>query len=603
MSNKKTDNKNVKKGYGMFSRFMINEYIFVLIFVLMISAVLAVQALNVEIVQFDYKSILPSDSRTMTQLNFAEDNFMNTDMVNILIYKDSRSSHIDFREDKYIKFIDELESMVLSIPSVSNVQSINTLIKLKNNGSIDISRSEFRDLMSKDNEFKMPINPLDYMSSYVDNFDKLSDGLDQQYIAISELSSISTKIRESIETLQDVISILEDETSSVIDEDVVTGPNQISDGISSVSTNLKAISTALGVSPFASLILQNAQGLDLINENFDLIKSGLVDSKDDIVELNDALSQTLVSLESLDSGLIEYEKNMLLLKDKTFEIKNNTNYFNSELKSNYEMLEEHLHFDFSKKQFAFNNKEEFSRFISNDNSATRVQITLKKKSDFEYVGQLLSDMLDTVDAPENVNIILTGMPPQATKLQQLVPKSMSKSSSFAGIFIVVILLLLLHRVVLSGFTLSTIMFGTLWTFGFLGVIGMDLNAASSAALSMILGIGIDFGIQIVSEFIEQYYNKKNKLEDALAWTVQLTLSPILITTASALIGFIAMSLADVKIMQDMSYILIIGVLFCILAAFVVLPCLIIMYVKVNDKLIARKRNAFVVESVQENDGE
>jgi len=581
----KEGKKTVEKGYKFFSNFIINEYIFIIIFILIISAFLAVQALNVEIVQFDYKSILPETSRTMTQLNFAEDNFMNTDMVNILIYKDEKSSHINFYDEKYIRFIDDLESILLSIPAVENVQSMNTLIKVKNNGSIDISKSNFKELISKNNEIKMPINPLEYMQKYVNNFGLLNDGLNNQYYAISELTLISSKIRESIEMLREIISQLDSETSSLISKDVITGPNKISIGLEIISKNLKQISLAPGMLPeYSNFIVQNAYGVDLINQNFDLVKSGLIESKEDGVKLNNALSEILNNLEKLDEGLIEYEYNMNLLKEKTFEIKNNTNKFNLELNKNYKMLEDHLYFTFEKKQFTFNNKEEFSRFISKDNSATRVQITLKKKSDFEYIGQLISDMLDKIDTPENVKIILTGMPPQATKLQKLVPKSMSESSSFAGIFIVIILLLLLHRVILSGFTLSTILFGTLWTFGFLGIIGMNLNAASSAALSMILGIGIDFGIQIVSEFIEQYFNQKKYLEDSLAWTVKLTLNPILITTTSALIGFVAMSLANVKIMQDMSYILIIGIIFCLIAAFVVLPSLIVGYIKVYEKL-------------------
>ena len=117
---------------------------------------------------------------------------------------------------------------------------------------------------------------------------------------------------------------------------------------------------------------------------------------------------------------------------------------------------------------------------------------------------------------------------------------------------------------------------------------MNLNAASSAALSMILGIGIDFGIQIISEFIEQFYNQSKNLLNSIQTTVKLTLGPILITTSSALIGFFAMSLAQVKIMQDMSYILIIGIIFCFIAAFTVLLSLVVAYIKFKENITNRK---------------
>ncbi len=95
--------------------------------------------------------------------------------------------------------------------------------------------------------------------------------------------------------------------------------------------------------------------------------------------------------------------------------------------------------------------------------------------------------------------------------------------------------------------MSTIIFGTVWAMGFVGFIGMGMSSQTSGVLSMIMGIGIDFGIQVVTRYRFEMANIPGLKEshpnidlgpkDAMAVTLNNVIVPMLTTTLAALIGF------------------------------------------------------------------
>jgi len=60
--------------------------------------------------------------------------------------------------------------------------------------------------------------------------------------------------------------------------------------------------------------------------------------------------------------------------------------------------------------------------------------------------------------------------------------------------------------------MTTIIFGTLWGNGYVGFIGMGMSSQTSGVLSMIMGIGIDFGIQVVTRYRFELLNIPGLIE-------------------------------------------------------------------------------------------
>jgi RND superfamily putative drug exporter len=92
---------------------------------------------------------------------------------------------------------------------------------------------------------------------------------------------------------------------------------------------------------------------------------------------------------------------------------------------------------------------------------------------------------------------------------------------------------------------------------------------TSGAMAMIMGIGIDFGIQVTKRF--RYELRTYEREEAMVNTLQNVFYPMVITTIAAVTGFLCLSLGELPMMQDMGKMLAIGVVCCMVAALTVVP--------------------------------
>ena len=110
---------------------------------------------------------------------------------------------------------------------------------------------------------------------------------------------------------------------------------------------------------------------------------------------------------------------------------------------------------------------------------------------------------------------------------------------------------------------------------------MGINVATSGVISMIMGIGIDFGIQIITRFKQEL--KNNEKREAMRITINGIFMPMFITTLAALIGFRAMSLGQLKLMGEMGTIMSLGVAFCMLAAITIVPSILVLFTKEKKK--------------------
>jgi predicted RND superfamily exporter protein len=191
-------------------------------------------------------------------------------------------------------------------------------------------------------------------------------------------------------------------------------------------------------------------------------------------------------------------------------------------------------------------------------------------------------------------------------MQKSIGPDMAKTSMYSLIGILIIILVL-FRSIKYGFTpMSTIIFGTIWAMGFVGFIGMGMSSQTSGVLSMIMGIGIDFGIQVVTRYRFELQNIPALKErhpdidigpkDAMEVTLNNVIIPMLTTTLAALIGFQAMSLGKLTFLGDMGTIMSYGVAASMVAAITIVPALIIIIDTMNTTKYLNKYMKFINRS-------
>lgn len=217
----------------------------------------------------------------------------------------------------------------------------------------------------------------------------------------------------------------------------------------------------------------------------------------------------------------------------------------------------------------------FAFVISPDNSVAAVRITYDAADDAESreVVDALLQISDETPPPRGVRTTLTGGPVTNIVLNRTIGPTFAITGmlSFIGIFIVVVLIFYSLRYGLTS--LLAIIFGSAWAFGFAGFTGLSLTPETSGALSLILGIGIDFGIQVVTRFRQEL--RRLRPGKAIARTMPNVIPPMTISAMAIVLGFKSLSFGQLPFIEDLGNIMALGVVMSYLAAITVVPAVLV----------------------------
>lgn len=223
------------------------------------------------------------------------------------------------------------------------------------------------------------------------------------------------------------------------------------------------------------------------------------------------------------------------------------------------------------------------KYLSSDNSMTLVKVSLMEdaKNKDEQTLNEFNNLVDSIPIPSGVKVSVIGTTIKGPILKGLISPDMNKTSVIAIIGILIILIFMFRSVKYSTLPLASILFGVPWALGFVSLIGLGLSSTTSGAISMIMGIGIDFGIQIISRF--RYELKLFNKQEAMQKTISATLFPMITTTLATLIGFQVMRFGELSIMSELGTIMSYGTVFCMFAAVTAVPALLLVLEKDKKK--------------------
>jgi predicted RND superfamily exporter protein len=222
-------------------------------------------------------------------------------------------------------------------------------------------------------------------------------------------------------------------------------------------------------------------------------------------------------------------------------------------------------------------KQRISDYISEDYSMTLVRLNILEGVDEEEVVAGLREAMN-IEKPQGVSVDITGDAGSPVILVTTIELAQSTmvGTSFVSFAVIILILIIIFASIKHGLIpLLTIVFGAIWTFGTLVLAGFEVTPATSGALAMIMGIGIDFGIQVTKRF--RYELKSQKREEAMVDTLNNVFYPMCITAIAAVIGFKSLSLAKLTVMADMGTMMAVGVVFCMVAALTVVPAVLVLF--------------------------
>ena len=217
--------------------------------------------------------------------------------------------------------------------------------------------------------------------------------------------------------------------------------------------------------------------------------------------------------------------------------------------------------------------QQLSMYISDDYTLSVVRLSLLDDLDGEEVVAELREVI-RVAQPPGVTVAISGDLVEDITMQELAGETMQRTSTISFALIIIILIILFVSIKYGLIPLLTILLGTVWTYGVLYVIGFEITPMTSGALAMIMGIGIDFGIQVTKRF--RYELRTYEREEAMVNTLCNVFYPMVITTIAAVTGFLCLSLGELPMMKDMGKMLAMGVSCSMVAALTVVPAVLVL---------------------------
>ena len=483
----------------------------------------------------------------------------------------------DVREPEVIECLDILKQKIRRMEGVISVSGLPDWLRELNSGHLPKTKSKVMELMNK--EIVINQSSLDLpetLAQFSEGLKEVEEGLlAQKQIA----EGITLGLNGSSFALKQIKYAISSIAESIGNNGDLSEATEIISLIDSIETLVQQSNATLEEK------MEIIGYLEGLKQGLNAMLTQSKEAQEGMKQLSLTLNEMAYSLENISSGLEAMKNASLLLENLSSGLKEGISGINSGLNGVAEYVKL---YEGGGKHERVAKINQFKYYVSDDYKASIIRISLAEMSEEkreEFVDEL-ENIIEETEKPAGLKLGLTGEPVISKELRKQVLPTMQKTSmlSLISIFIIVCILFLSLRY--GIISLLAIGFGVVWVYGTLGLLGMPINPTMSGGMSMIMGIGIDFGIQVVNRFRQE--RKKHGIEKAMEITLSSVFIPMLITTLAALIGFRAMSLGKLTLLGDLGNMMSLGVLFCFIAAITVIPSVLILSERLKVKLLNSK---------------
>lgn len=210
--------------------------------------------------------------------------------------------------------------------------------------------------------------------------------------------------------------------------------------------------------------------------------------------------------------------------------------------------------------------------VSEDYRSALIEIKAQglTTSQEDQLGKQLKYNIEATPQPAGTTITYTGQTFIDQAFQNQSRNTTSTTTTVALILILVVVIALFRSIYYGINALLTLIFGIIAGFGLFGWLGFNLSPATSGAISIGIGIAIDFGIQPISRYKEeiQTHSQKKSLQE----TITGVFRPMTLGMIAAVLGFSSLIVGRVTFLWSLGVMLSLTTIFAYTAAFTIIPC-------------------------------
>ncbi|MBK7132599.1 MAG: MMPL family transporter [Bacteroidales bacterium] len=219
-------------------------------------------------------------------------------------------------------------------------------------------------------------------------------------------------------------------------------------------------------------------------------------------------------------------------------------------------------------------QDDFKQIMNSDNTKAHILIRLAEP-DNKIITEVSNKIaLITRDFPAEVTI--GGYAIIMSDFAGSVIRGQVKSLLFALITVFILLAIIFKSI--KGGLVGSIPLATsiVILFGFMGLTGIALDAATALLTSIMIGVGVDFTIQYVWCF-NSYSRKGLSHSDATEAAIRTIGRSIIINAASVMAGFSVLMLSGFTSIRFFGYLVLISIGACLIGAIIIIPSFIMVF--------------------------
>ncbi len=167
---------------------------------------------------------------------------------------------------------------------------------------------------------------------------------------------------------------------------------------------------------------------------------------------------------------------------------------------------------------------------------------------------------------ENASVVVTGTPTFLTDINDYLQGGMLLLGGIA-VLVMMVILIVAFKVRWRLLPLLGMVVGVAWGFGTFGFTGTMLSLVTIAGLPILIGLGIEFSIQVHNRVEEE--RSIDHAKGPFGETLAHMGPPLLTATAAAVIAFLTMKMSKVPMVQDFGLLLAVGIVALLIAGIVV----------------------------------
>jgi uncharacterized protein len=188
--------------------------------------------------------------------------------------------------------------------------------------------------------------------------------------------------------------------------------------------------------------------------------------------------------------------------------------------------------------------------------------------------------------PPGVSLDVTGMPPLMVLVAEILVSDAKYTIILSSIIILVILALISRSIGRGYLVFNPLIFGLIWTLGTMGWVGLPLSMVTAGVGAMILGLGVEYSVFLVSRYEEERENGISH-EDSISTALEEVGTPIIGSSATTIIGFLALTMSAMPMLRDLGLTLAIGIFYSVIASLIANPAFIVFQENTVEKVIKK----------------